>query len=137
MDIRWKKLVYSPHCVDISFWLNNQHVALIQKGQQTGQQVNKQVSKSTNKNISRCSIFIHFPGCMHQLVLIPILPCLRLLIGSIFAIFKKHFFSDSRHADVITLELKNRFDLKVQVTVWKGPEQTCFEASHTLKVDQV
>ena len=33
--------------------------------------------------------------------------------------------------------MRNRFRLKVQVIVWQGEAQTCFEASHTLKVDQV
>ena len=46
------------------------------------------------------------------------------------------FFS-GRSPDVVRLNLRNRFLLKVQVSVWSGPRQTCFEASHSLKVDQV
>ena len=29
------------------------------------------------------------------------------------------------------------YEDKVQVIVWSGPQQTCFEAGHTLKADQV
>ena len=43
----------------------------------------------------------------------------------------------SNQADVVRLNLRDRFRLKVQVIVWNGEAQTCFEASHTLKVDQV
>ena len=42
-----------------------------------------------------------------------------------------------RSPDVVRLNLRNRFLLKVQVSVWSGPRQTCFEATHSLKVDQV
>ena len=47
------------------------------------------------------------------------------------------FCLGSNRADVVRLNLRNRFRLKVQVIVWQGEAQTCFEASHTLKVDQV
>ena len=57
----------------------------------------------------------------------------RLLIALVLS----DLFFSGHSPDVVRLNLRNRSVLKVQVSVWSGPHQTCFEASHSLKLDRV